>query len=101
MNHQDILVQIKARGTGKSSLLQKGVENYDRPFALVCRTMEEGRRLTNDNPNAIYITSNTSNIRGSRLPIIFDQEVVADYLDEIEKLHNRLNLLNFLNNAKD
>lgn len=82
------------RATGKSHLLAEGVKNYDRPFMLVCRSIQEGKRLTGNNPNATYITSaDTNKLHGSNEPIIFDQEEVKKYLDRILDLESDIAIL--------
>lgn len=77
---------IQKRQTGKSFLLKNGIDNYDKPFILVCKSIEEGKRLTN-NPNCKIVTPKTSNnLMGTSIPIIFDQEVILDMLIEYENL---------------
>lgn len=86
---------ILQRATGKSHLLSEGVKNYDRPFMLVCKNIQEGKRLTNNNPNATYITpTDLSKLHGVTIePIIFDQEVVKEYLLKILDLESDIDVL--------
>ena len=81
-----LIVSTRARHTGKTELLRRGVDNYDRPFILVCKTIEQGRLVT-QNPNCIYITPKSMDkLKGRSLPIIFDQEWVLDLLSETHGL---------------
>jgi len=91
----DLIIVTRTRQTGKTELLRIGIKNYDKPFILVCCNLEQGKLLTNGNPNAIYVTTNVANtLKGRyRLPIIFDQEIVLDYLHQIRELQTELNLL--------
>ena len=84
---KDLILSTSLRGTGKSQLLREGVKNYDRPFLLVCRSVEEGKNLTDKNPNATYVTPRAmKNLRGSNSRIIFDQEMVLEYLMSLDEL---------------
>ena len=88
---QELLFATSRRQTGKSHLLQEGIKDYDRPFMLVCRNIREGKRLTNNNQNATYITPETiNNLKGSNSPIIFDQQEVLEYLQQILYHKNKL-----------
>ena len=49
------LLLAQKRATGKSTVLAEGIANYSEEFILVCRTVQEGRRLTRNNSNAIYL----------------------------------------------
>jgi hypothetical protein len=82
------------RATGKSHLLAEGVKNYERPFMLVCKSIQEGKRLTSNNPNASYITpTDLKKLYGTNKPIIFDQEVVKEYLLKILDLEGDIDVL--------
>ncbi len=90
---QDLLFLTNRRRSGKSHLLSEGIKNYDRPFMLVCRNIVDGKRLTNNNPNATYITPETAyKLKGSIQPVIFDQEVVIQYLEKILELESKLSV---------
>lgn len=81
-----IIFSTSLRQTGKTELLRRGVDNYDRPFILVCKTIEQGRLVT-QNPNCIYVTPKSiDKLRGRSVPIIFDQEWVLDLLKETSEL---------------
>ena len=85
---------VLQRATGKSHLLAEGVKNYDRPYMLVCKSIQEGKRLTSNNPNATYITSvDLKKLYGTNEPIIFDQEVVKEYLEKILDLESDIAVL--------
>ena len=90
MKEIDLLIfSTSTRQTGKTELLRRGVDNYDKPFFLVCSTIEMGRHVTT-NPNCIYVTpQSTDRLKGHRLPIIFDQEWLLGLMKE----HSRLLLL--------
>ena len=97
---QELLFATSRRQTGKSHLLQEGIKDYDRPFMLVCRNIREGKRLTNNNQNATYITPETiNNLKGSNSPIIFDQQEVLEYLQQI--LYHKNNLLQCKSSCKE
>lgn len=88
---RELVFSTGMRQTGKSHLLQEGIKDYDQPFMLVCRNIQEGKRLTNNNPNATYITPQTiDNLKGRNSPIIFDQEEVLQYLKQILQLEDEL-----------
>jgi predicted AAA+ superfamily ATPase len=88
---RELVFSTGMRQTGKSHLLQEGIKDYDQPFMLVCRNIQEGKRLTNNNPNATYITPKTiNNLKGRNSPIIFDQEEVLQYLQQILQLRDEL-----------
>ena len=92
-NLENVLMSIKTRMTGKTSLIKKGIDNYDKPFWVYVRTIKEGRQLTT-NPNAQFITpSTTEKLRGSRLPIIVEQEGMLDLFKENEELTKYLKYL--------
>lgn len=81
---QECYYSSNLRQTGKSKILEIGIHNYDSPFHLVCLKVSEGERLSKKNPNAKYVTpDNFLGLRGSSLPIIFDQEVVALLLSDL------------------
>lgn len=82
---EKLLLPIYRRQTGKTTLLKQGIDNYDKPFYLVCRTMESGKNLTS-NPNAIIITHFffKGAILDSSLPIIYDQEFLIDQFQEMK-----------------
>ena len=90
---RNLAFYTKIRKTGKTTLLRKGVENYDKPFFLVCKTQEIGKMTTNNNPHAIYITPYSyERLVGSNYPIIFDQEFVEEMLTEILDLKVKLTM---------
>lgn len=92
--YRELSYSTYMRATGKSQLLGEGVKRYNKPFKLVCGSVEEGERLTNKNPNATYITPSTLNqLRGDNSPIIFDQEEVLGYLREILVLKSEVEML--------
>lgn len=92
--YEELLRLTSLRGTGKSELLGQGVHYYKRPFIVVCNNIEQGMRLTDKNPHANYVTPNNINrLRGTKLPIIFDQEVVLEYLEEILVLKSEIRRL--------
>ena len=75
------LLLAQKRATGKSTVLAEGIANYSEEFILVCRTVQEGRRLTRNNSNAIYLCPPEA-LRSPHpdVPIVFDQEEVKGYL---------------------
>ena len=88
------LLSVSMRGTGKSSILAEGVARYPGKFILVCRSIQEGRRLTLGNPNAIYLCPPESYVLGhADLPIVFDQEEVKGYLHAIVLQQEEIDLL--------
>jgi hypothetical protein len=72
---------MSERETGKTQLLKMGVGMYDREFFLVCNSIKEGRRITN-NPKCVYITPNSYSKLIGRIdiPIIIDHEVLNTIL---------------------
>ena len=54
------LLLAQKRATGKSTVLAEGIANYSEEFILVCRTVQERRRLTRNNSNAIYLCPSRS-----------------------------------------
>jgi len=84
---EKVLYFINVRQTGKTTLLKQGIDNYNKPFYLVCVTFSSGERLTN-NPNAIIITSdNCEKLLDRNIPIIYDQEFL---LHQFHKIQNEL-----------
>lgn len=91
---RETLLITSRRGTGKSQILAEGVAKYPGKFILVCRSIQEGRRLTQGNPNAIYLCPPESSVLGhSDLPIVFDQEEVKGYLHAIAMQQEEIDLL--------
>jgi hypothetical protein len=46
---------VDNRRSGKTTLLKMGIDNYDKPFALICRSYQTGKEITS-NPNCLYVT---------------------------------------------
>jgi len=71
------------RRSGKTTLLKMGVDNYDKPFALVSGTIETGKSITS-NSNCLYITPRSLDaLKGFKGPVIYDQEFVYDYIQQV------------------
>jgi hypothetical protein len=74
---------VDNKRSGKTTLLKMGVDNYDKPFALIARTIESGKEITR-NPNCIVITPRSLDaLKGFKGPIIYDQEFFYDYVQQV------------------
>lgn len=84
-NYLDLLHHISKRQTGKSTLLQVGIKNYDRPFLFVCENIQRGKFETDNNPMALYVTKyNIHTTYGNGdLPIIFSHDILQDMLKRL------------------
>lgn len=87
MKEIDLLIySTSARQTGKTELLRRGVDNYDKPFFLVCSKIEMGKHITK-NPNCIYVTPQSMDrLKGHKLPVIFDQEWLLELMKDYSRL---------------
>lgn len=80
-------MHLNTRATGKTTLLQEGVKNYDKPFLFVCNDIRRGEFETGKNPHAIYVTENfQTKMFGSHYPIIVDHDTVSFLIDRIFEL---------------
>lgn len=80
-------IHLNTRATGKTTLLQEGVKNYDKPFLFVCDDVKRGEFETGKNPHAIYVTRNSQDkMRGSHHPIIVDHDTVSSLINKIFEL---------------
>lgn len=87
LNLDYLKLHLDAKRTGKTTLLQVGVKNYDKPFFFVCENTQKGVLDTDNNPNAVYITEQTiSRTAGSNYPIIFNHDIVSGLIDRIYEL---------------
>jgi hypothetical protein len=91
-NMKDLITKLKEIETivelnvGKKLTEETATDNYDKPFFLVCSTIEMGKQITT-NPNCIYVTPRSMDrLRGHRLPIIFDQQWLLELMKEYAKL---------------
>lgn len=78
--------QLRLRQTGKTTLQQRGVMNYDNSFGFVCESRERGRHATNNNPYAVYITlrdGGANVLRGKNVPVAFDDSILFKIIDEL------------------
>jgi hypothetical protein len=74
---------VDNRRSGKTTLLKMGIDNYDKPFALIARTIQCGREITS-NPNCLVITPGSLDaLKGFKGPVIYDQEFVYDYIQQV------------------
>ena len=74
---------VDNRRSGKTTLLKMGIDNYDKPVALIARTIQCGREITS-NPNCLVITPGSLDaLRGFKGPVIYDQEFVYDYIQQV------------------
>ena len=67
----------EVRGKGKTSLLKKGIDDYDKSFHLLTVNKEMGKTLTNNKKCNIVTLHSLDNLRGSDKPLIIDQEAIA------------------------
>lgn len=78
--------QLRLRGTGKTTLQQRGVANYNNPFGFVCENRERGKHATNNNPYAVYVTlrdGGSNALRGMNVPVAFDDSILFKIIDEL------------------
>lgn len=76
---------VDNRRSGKTTLLKMGIDNYDKPFALICRSFQMGKEITS-NPNCLYVTPlSLDALKGFKGPVIYDQEFVYDYIQQVLK----------------
>ena len=104
-NLTELKYALDKRATGKTTLLQTGIKNYNQPFLFVCDSIQRGRFETCKNTNAIYITPDTYiKLQGrSDLPIIFNHDAVSDLINRVieldaenEYLKGKLNMISKL-----
>jgi hypothetical protein len=67
----------EVRGKGKTSLLKKGIDGYDKPFHLLTVNKEMGKHLTKNKNCKIVTLSSLDQLKGSDKPLIIDQEAIA------------------------
>lgn len=67
----------EVRGKGKTSLLKKGIDDYDKSFHLLTVNREMGKNLTKNKKCNIITLNSIDNLRGSDKPLIIDQEAIA------------------------
>jgi hypothetical protein len=65
------------RGKGKTSLLKKGIDDYDKSFHLLTVNKEMGKNITKNKKCNIVTLNSLDNLRGSDKPLIIDQEAIA------------------------
>jgi hypothetical protein len=83
-------IHLNTRANGKTTLLQEGVKNYDKPFLFVCNDIRRGEFETGKNPHAIYVTENSQDkMIGSSYPIIVDHDTVSSLIDRIFELQTK------------
>jgi hypothetical protein len=88
-------MHLNTRATGKTTLLQEGVKNYDKPFLFVCNDIRRGEFETSKNPHAIYVTENSQDkMMCSSHPIIVDHDTVSSLIDRIFELQTENAYLN-------
>lgn len=94
---RDILSNLSLRQSGKTSLLKAGIDNYDKPFWVLVPTLKYGdAALKTQNKNQKLISiNNLSSLKGSKYPLIIDQESLVilfnDILNHTDFLETTLN----------
>jgi hypothetical protein len=94
LNLSNLYYHLGNRATGKTTLLQTGIKNYDKPFLFVCTSTRRGEFETDKNPNAIYITEETQDkLFGVDYPIILNHDVISWIIDRVFDLESENQLL--------
>lgn len=94
LNLGKLYYHLGKRQTGKTTLLQTGIKNYDKPFLFVCTSTRRGEFETDKNPNAIYITEETQDkLYGVDHPIILNHDVISWIIDRVFDLEFENQLL--------
>ena len=81
------------RGVGHTTLMKKGVDNYDGDKIIVCYNYKHANAI-GLNKNDVVTIHNLKNLRGIKSPIIIDNAamviILQDAINEIEKLEKEI-----------
>lgn len=87
----------EVRGKGKTSLLKKGIDNYDKSFLLLTVNQSMAKDLTKNKKCKVVTLNSIEKIIGSDKPIVIDQEAIAKLSFETAKtLKNQTEMLDHL-----
>lgn len=85
------------RGKGKTSLLKKGIDDYDKSFHLLTVNKEMGKNLTKNKKCNVITLNSLDKLIGSNKPLIIDQEAIAQLsFDTAKYLKDQSALLDHL-----
>lgn len=78
-----LITVLSNRQVGHTNLMQKGTDNYDRPFLLIGYTMRQVKELAKNSKFAkpTSISSIESSSKGDRLPVAIDHYVILEVLE--------------------
>jgi AAA+ ATPase superfamily predicted ATPase len=83
------------RQIGNTTLIKKGIDNYDRPFGVVSHNLSFSKEVIGESKfgNPLTITR-TGSIVGSKTPVIIDHHllhsIASESLEQIQNLEERV-----------
>ncbi len=74
----ELILLLNDRQVGNTTLMRKGTDNYDRKFAIVAKTQDNAKDLT-ENKNALFFSLGNLNDlnKGYHLPIAIDHTALS------------------------
>jgi hypothetical protein len=79
-----VISTISTRGVGHTTLMKKGTDSYDRPFGIISHSTPSGKEILGENQNgSVYTIDTIDNMRGAKMPVIFDNHILAKFLGDI------------------
>lgn len=82
-----LLTAVGQRQVGHTTLMKKGVENYDRKFGLIAHNMQAAQEIIDTSGSklgkAFSLSSLSNNLQGSNMPFVIDNGSLSFLLEEV------------------
>lgn len=80
----DVISTLTTRQVGHTTLMKKGIDSYDHPFGVITQSVASSKEIIGENPNgSAYTISTLDNMRGTKMPVIFDNHALAKFLGDV------------------